>query len=61
MGENILLAESLDFSSEDVGRCLEPLYIPVHKDGIKESAKHVLSIVLLLLRSSLKWKYQHYY
>lgn len=37
------LAEFLDLCLEDVGRCLELVYTPVRKDGVKGSATRVLS------------------
>lgn len=39
----LLLADFLDLTLEDVGACIEIIYTPVRKDGIKGIPKHIVS------------------
>lgn len=39
----MILAEYLDLNLEDVGGCIELVYMPVRKDGVKGSPRSVVS------------------
>lgn len=45
--EKLDAGEFLDLSFEDVGRCVELIYTPVRKDGIRGKAKSVVSTVVV--------------
>lgn len=39
-------ADFLDLTLEDVGRCIELVYTPMRKDGMKGSPRRVISDVI---------------
>lgn len=42
----LLLADFLDLTLEDVGRCIELVYTPVRQDGTKGSPRSILSDII---------------